>query len=43
MSLLTLGVKQVFPAMRQIVLLAFINEVLSLVSYPAFISPAVIG
>lgn len=35
--------RQVFSATRQSVLLAFINQVLSIVSYPTFISPALKG
>lgn len=42
-SPLTLGTRQVFSATRQVVLLAFINQVLNIVCYPAFISPALKG
>lgn len=42
-SPVTLGMRQVFPATRQIVLFAFINQVLSVVSYPTFISPTLKG
>lgn len=40
MSPLTMGMRQVFSTRRQIVLLPFLNQVLSIVSYPIFIYSA---